>query len=302
MGGKPQGAQLNIFRHCTHSVLLLREDETELRDLWLRLCTQHDIQPLALLYSRRAGISSITTRGPVLEGCITGLERGHVAEGNLFDHLVARIADLFSAYALHEMDLENLERAPYRALNLYESVPAHEGWETSQLAPFLADLDPWRVPAIYGRAPSWVYAAIAGHTRQPKLYQFDHALDWITPVSVRLSSQSSVHHPEVSVHTTHSAELAATTLTITFPCTRLDYFQVEPLPFPAMPAAQGIILDGPLPLWLVTALVRLYKDAGAAWIATFEPRKQGNIVVYSRVSSHQVGELVRQPVPLLTAF
>lgn len=289
MGGKPQGTQLNIFRYCTHSVLLLREDEIELRDLWLRLCYENNIYPLAQLYSRREGISSIASRTPVLEGNITGLERGRTVEGSLFNHLVARIADLFSAHALHEMHLDHLESAPYRALNLYDIVPSFKNWGTEQLSPLLASLESWRVPAIYGRAPGWVYAAIAGHTRQPELYQFDHALGWITPADVQLSSAS---HPELQCRPSYIPNLNATQLSITFPLTRLEYAQPEALPFPAVPARHGVILDGPLPLWLVTALVRLYKNAGVAWIATFEPRKQGSVVVYSRVSDRHIGELV----------
>ncbi len=289
MGGKPQGSQLNMFRYCTHSVLLLREDEIELRDLWLRLCYENNIYPIAQLYSQRNGTSSITARTPVLKGNITGLERGRMAEGSLFNHLVARIADLFSAHALHEMYLDHLERAPHRALNLYDIVPSFKNWETEQLTPLLATLETQQVPAIYGRAPSWVYAAIAGHTRQPELYQFDHALGWIKPVNVQLSSASN---PEVQCEPTYIPDLKATRLTITFPLTRLEYVQPEPLPFPAVPIRHGVILDGPLPLWLVTALVRLYKNAGIAWIATFEPRKQGSVVVYSRVSERQIGELV----------
>jgi CRISPR-associated protein Csx3 len=293
MGGKPQGSQLNMFRHCTHSVLLLREDEVELRDLWLHLCYEYNVYPIAQIYSYREGISCITNRTPVLEGRITGLERGKMAEGSLFNHLVARIADLFSTYALHEICLEHLEHAPYPPLNLYDHVPSFKNWDIGQLKPLLETLETWRVPAIYGRAPSWVYAAIAGHTVQPELYQFDHALGWIKPIDVQLSSASST---EIQCHSTYTPALNATTLTITFPLTRLEYLQPDPLPFPTVSTRHGIILDGPLPLWLVTALVSLYKNAGVPWIATFEPRKQGSIVVYSRVSSRQIGELVKTPV------
>ena len=219
-----------------------------------------------------------------------------MAQGVLFNHLVTRIADLFSAYPPHEMDLAHLENAPHGALNLYEIVPSFKDWETRQLASFLATLAPGRIPAVYGRAPSWVYAAIACHAMQPEFYQFDHALGWIKPVSVRLSSATN---PEIRIFTTDDPDLNATQLTFTFPLTRLEYFQPGPLPFPFVPTEQGIILDGPLPLWLVTALVRLYRDAGVAWIATFEPRKQGSVVVYSRVRDHQVGDLVSTRILLL---
>ncbi len=219
-----------------------------------------------------------------------------MAQGTVFNHLVARIADLFSAYSLHEMDLDYLENAPQRALNLYDFVPSFKDWETQQLASFLTTLAPEHVPAVYGRAPSWVYAALASHARQSEFYQFDHALGWIKPVSVRLSSAINL---EIRIFMTDEPDLNATQLTLTFPLTRLEYFQPDPLPFPFVPAEQGIILDGPLPLWLVTALVRLYRDAGVAWIAMYEPRKQGSVVVYSRVSSHQVGDLVSTRVLML---
>lgn len=93
-----------------------------------------------------------------------------------------------------------------------------------------------------------------------------------------------------------------TVLSIAFPLGRIDYLQPDALAFPPVPSEHGLILDGPLPQWLLTALVRLYQQAGVAWIAphyaqqnVHEPRKTA-IVIYSRTTTHTIGALVDLPL------
>jgi CRISPR-associated protein (Cas_csx3) len=77
-----------------------------------------------------------------------------------------------------------------------------------------------------------------------------------------------------------------------------------------VPTHQGLILDGSMPSWLLTALVRLYIDRDAAsetdkqtddgghtgerlpWIACYQPSLRGAVIVFSRTSEYPVSTCV----------
>ena len=69
------------------------------------------------------------------------------------------------------------------------------------------------------------------------------------------------------------------------------------MPFPPILSEDGLIIDGKIPHWLLTALVRLYQNAGIAWIACHQPQLHGAVVVMSRVPAHAIGDLVPLPIP-----
>ena len=76
----------------------------------------------------------------------------------------------------------------------------------------------------------------------------------------------------------------------------LDYLQADHLPFPPVPTERGLILDGRIPHWLLTALVRLYKQSAVPWIACRQIQLEGAVVVTSRTTDHAPGDLVTLPV------
>ncbi len=84
----------------------------------------------------------------------------------------------------------------------------------------------------------------------------------------------------------------ASVLTMEIIKKHLDYLQAEALPFPPVPVDKGLILDGSMPSWLVTALVRLYAMAGVPWIACNYPPLKSAVVVMSHEPSHSPGTLV----------
>ena len=77
----------------------------------------------------------------------------------------------------------------------------------------------------------------------------------------------------------------------------LDYLQADHLAFPPVPTEKGLILDGRFPHWLLTAVVRLYKDAGVAWIACRQIQLEGAVVVISHTTGIVPGDLIALPVP-----
>jgi CRISPR-associated protein Csx3 len=301
MGGHPRGSQVNLFRRCTHSILLLRADKSEYTELWEHLVVESNLLPLARLISRRGGDSAITSFSPVLEGTLTGLDR-HTAEagtGPLFDELVARVAALFGSYQLQGRKKAYLEQATTElvldldeALRTFTTVSTR--WELSMLQPFLESL-PAQVPlSVSGVGPGWLYAALAAYADPEPLYLFDPKLPfgWVQPVRIVPGEEAS---PEIRIVPRSSEEV--TLLTISFPSDRLEYFQPEPLVFPHVSTEKGLIINGRVPNWLLTALVRLYKTMGVPWIAPFYVQENSAVIVYSRRETHRPGDLVPLPTP-----
>ena len=161
------------------------------------------------------------------------------------------------------------------------------------MLPSLLASVPTDVPlSIYGAGPNWVYAALSAHTYGQPLYQFDPRLPfgWIQPLRLQLSTKQL---PEVIMQTYDQQN--ATVLSLQIPSKHLDYFQPGPLPIPPVRTDGGLIIDGITPFWLLTALVRLYKEAGVAWIAVYYPQSKEAIIVYSRIVRYKPGDAIPKP-------
>ncbi len=299
VGGHPKESQACILRKCTHSLLLLRADKEDYTRLWLRLIAESGLLPLAQIDSQLKGTSTITSQTPILTGTLTGLERNDIssAKGPLFDALVERIATLFNASAPQELEKAFLEHSPTKlVINLYTSLnaiaPSTTRWEPGMLPYLLASI-PTNAPlSIYGAGPNWVYAALSAHTYQQPLYQFDPRLPfgWIQPLRLQLSTEQS---PEILAQIYEHQDL--TVLSLQIPTKHLDYFQPGLLPFPPVRTDRGLIIDGITPFWLLTTLVRLYKEAGVAWIAVYYPQSKKAVIVYSRLERYNPGDSVPKP-------
>ncbi len=301
MGGRPQADQLCLFRLCTHSILLLRPDKPEDAQRWQQFTEQHDLLPLAHLFSERTGDSTVTALSPVLLGTFTRLER-HMPPPQhdvLFDALVERVATLFQSYELDDRKQSYVAHAPTEltldleaALKTFTTISTD--WQPTMLRPYLESIPAHTPISVYGTGPNWLYAALAAHAYPSPFFLFDPKLPfgWIQPVSVTIGTEQV---PEIQVGIKANEE--TTTLKIFFPADRLEYFQPDALPFPPVAPDKGLIIDGRLPYWLLTALIRLYKEVGVPWIAPFYARMNQAVVVYSRVETYHPGDLL--PLPSL---
>src|SRR5260370_11429737 len=121
----------------------------------------------------------------------------------------------------------------------------------------LAELPANTPLAVYGPGLNWIYGALAAHASKQPFYQFDPRIGWVAPPPLQISTNTT---PEVQVEL-HTDGLV-TVLSLRIANDHLDYLQADQLPFPAIAFESGLILDGRLPLWLLTALVRLYSKAG----------------------------------------
>ena len=295
VGGKPQGTQLNLFHLCTHALLLLKREDEQNCAFWQALVETNGLIPLAQLFSELYGVSLVTANVPVIQGTIAGLERGSAVQGPLFDLLVERIATLFSAYKPDELEQGYRNNAPTEMLHLPHALQrltpgAHE-WKPAQLPDLLALLSPHTSLSVYGRGPHWLYAALAAFSAPQPFYQFDPRLGesegWITPPMLKFGSTfSSDVLPSLQQHDN------AQVLHVKIEKKHLDYLQADGLTFPLPTTQAGLILDGQMPSWLVTALVRLYLTQEIPWLACHYPQLNGAVVVMSKDAAYQLGSVL----------
>jgi CRISPR-associated protein Csx3 len=295
IGGRPQPSQLCIFLGCTHSILLLPSYDEEIALFWHDTIAASGLSSLAEMHSELHGESVLTSATPFIKGTITDLRRGHLAQGEVFEALIDRIAELFASYSLTELDQAKLAMAPVQPPINIESLyrqfdPSAQQWKPGMLRHLLHELPSRSSLAIYGKGSTWLYGTLAAYTEQQPFYQFDPRIGWLTPPTLVISSQ--LPHDEVEYsqkkHEDGDAVILATRLVNEY----LDYLQSDHLPFPPISSDQGLILSGKLPLWLYTALVRLYQNTGVAWIACHQPQLNGAVVVMSNVKTHHIGDLI----------
>lgn len=292
IGGYPSERDLCLFRNCTHSLLLLRDDQKDTADHWRHLVKANGLLPLAELSSVKSDLSILGSDGPIITGIIAGLERGSLVHGPLFDALVERIMLLFTSYSLEELEQTKLDMAPVELVanleTLLQTWTTHtKQWTRDMLPRLLTELPSETPLAVYGPGPNWLYGALAAHTGQQPFYQFDPRIGWVAPPSLQIS-QDSV--PEIQVKQQMYED--AIILSLRILNDHLDYLQADQLPFPPVPPESGLILDGRIPHWFLTALVRLYYNAGVAWIACRQIQLEGAVVVTSRVPKRSLGDLV----------
>jgi CRISPR-associated protein Csx3 len=294
IGGRPEQWQTAILRHCTHSLLLLHADNENTANFWRQLVATNGLLPLAQLYSALDGLSTITSKTPIITGTLVGLNRNALADGPLFDLLVERIIALFTSYSSEELRSGHLDSAPGEVVDLDTFIkawaPESKRWEPEMLLPLL-DKVPRDTPlAVYGRGTNWLYAALAAYTNVEPFYQFDSRLGWVTPLPIQFGMST---FSEVEIVPPDHEHLPV--LFVRPANDHIDYEQVKALSFPPVSTEKGLILSGKLPLWLVTALVRLYDGAGVSWIACHYPQLEGAIVVVSHSEAHAVGDIIPLP-------
>ncbi len=298
VGGRPTLDQERIFDHCTHAILLTGDDDAH--RTWETLLARHGLLPLADLRSELHGQNRLTDTWPTLRGVIAGLERGLTAAGPTFDALVERVARLF-AYDPDELRRTHLATAPVEITVDLDRLARTLGvprsgrkatWEPKHL-PSLLDYLPVATPlGLYGRAPNWLYAAVARLTHPAAFYQFDPRLGWITPPALRLDLPPD--DAPLQARAIHRADHLH--LDFYLPSSYLDYSEAAGLPVPPPPQTDiGIVIGGKIPHWLYTALATAYRSA--PWLAVYQPQLARAVIVHSTAPSHPVGECIPIPPP-----
>ncbi len=295
-GGMPTPEQERILSAATHAILLTRDPAA--RPKWRRRFQRYGLNLIADLDSRLEGTPRVIRRTPVLRGVITGLVRGRMAEGPVFEALVDQIAALFR-YDPEELRRYHLDTAPSVDLLIELNRLARmlgvrmEGeaprWAPEDLPRVLESLPASKPLALYDRAPAWLYAALSVHALPSPIFQFDVRLGWVEPPMLRV--EAGLPEPTaLRFLVEKSGDLWRLRAMLSH--SYLEREEIDGLPVPPIPEDAFLVVEGKLPLWLWTALARAY--AGVRILAVFEPRTSEAMVIASRDPDCPVG--TRWPV------
>lgn len=273
-GGRPQPWQEEIFDHCTHAVLLSRDAASH--DSWTELAARHHLIVIADLFSDLHGADAIASHAPMLRGKISGLDRVLPRLGVAFTTLVARVAQLCAADQA-SLRRSHLAHAPVEIAVDLDRLAAALGadaiaWQPRHL-PQALDYLPTDAPlALYGRGPVWLYAAIVHRIWPADLYQFDPLLGWVRSPTIDFLPPDAPTPCQATLVCTDDRS----TLSIRLPESYLDYAPHLGLAAPPIPGDRGLVLEGKMPMWLWTGLVRACR--GLPWLALFSPQ-EGLVVI-----------------------
>lgn len=311
LGGIPDstGKDDCIFRACTHAILLLRNDTEEKKKIsqtWRDLVKTHNLQLLAEIESQCSGaLTPPTSRRPVITGTLnTCIERGEDLRGPVYQAIVDCIEQLFGSYPAAMLEKLHLDSAPAGPVPVHlphlleKFAPDTDRWSSDLLQPLLEEEVPAQTAlAVYGRAPNWVYGALALHAGTQPFYQFDAMKSWVCMPTLRAgtawqSKQEPLHIYPPETHDDYY-------LVLMHPAHNyLDYTQIDQLDFPELSPERGVVISGKLPLWLFTALARFYADRNARWIALNDGRSNQATVIYSKAEAHPISEIIPLPLPM----
>lgn len=287
VGGLPTPEQEALFDSATHGVLLTPGDES--REAWAARFARRGLVLLADLRSDLHGEDALTATTPVLRGALAGLERRSYARGPAFAALVERIAVIFQG-AAQGLPRQHLAAAPVELAVDLARVAAHLGrdpnaWAPGDLPAILDYLPEGQPLALYGRAPNWLCAAVALHTLPEEFWIFDVRLGWTQAPTLARGPVKA----DAALHVQIEPGPESTLVTFSLPDAYLDISEVGDLTLPHLPDG-GLLLSGKLPLWLWAALARALD---APWIAVYQPRAGGAVVVRQRGAGPPVGSVLR---------
>ncbi len=307
VGGKPTDNDTCIFQNCTHSILLLIDKLVEDTKTWHHYTQLNkNLTSIAELQSLLPPGSFLTSKpnDPILRGTITNLDRKvrvpNLKGDEVFDALIERVSALFSSPKISGGKLEqwhqSLAQGPVADLTheLHKRYSTRDEWVSDMLEPLVEELPSQNAMWVYGRAPNWLYGALTLHTRNQPFHLFDARLGWVKPPTLQTGASQQVPQDTLDVQVkTHNDSL------VMFMHPKyhyLDYDKADQLVFPELPSNHGLIITGKLPLWLFTALARLYAQRDVPWIALNDARTNQPVVIYSRVANRTIGDIL-PPLP-----
>lgn len=296
-GGRPKRWQEGIFRECTHAILLIRQNRENPgayeRDLaeWQEIMRRNRVTIIAELTSNRTGEARLQSRQPVLQGTLAEIAPDKLGGDATFAALLTLLQGIFT-FSHEELAAQHLPAAPlHPVIDLERWASNEERWQPQMLPAFLSTIPAHTSLSLYGRAPNWVYAAAAIHTAPAAIYLFDPRYGWIAPPVLPLYAANAIPSPAQcqpgwAVKTTASDNIHL--VDIARHSQYLDLYQPHKLPLPHFPSADGIVLSGSIPYWLVAEAARLYAPH-SRWLAVYQPPLDGVVVVHTTTTRYEPG-------------
>ncbi len=279
VGGKPTDFQESIFDECTHAILLCPDEQS--RREWLDRTERHGLSLIADLRSSLSGRDEITSADPIISGVIAGLDREHPRLGVAFEAVLDAVARLFATDAAALRRKHILEAPVDLAVDIERlartlKVPGEPPRWRPEDIPRLLDYLPGRKPlGVYGRAPCWIYSALAAYSLPAEFWQFDARYGWMKPPILKISSRPGKSPWDVSIFMMGSGAVRLR-FDLKHPYIDPDDDDAEGAAIPKPPPHFPIILDGKLPLWLYTALTRAYARRHEVYVS--QPQLSGTPV------------------------
>ena len=310
IGGEPREEDHRIFKACTHAILLLKEKDGPVAQLWHSYIQQNNLELIAEIYSQELGTSVLTATQPIITGTLTTkLSPQKRMQSEIFLTLLERVKQLFGADTP-----EKLERTRTK-LEAWHMSQAPQGFMLVNLPTWHDKLDPddhdpykWtqetlqqlmpklpREPlAVYGSGPAWLYSALALHAQTQPFCQFDARFGWRTPPLLLAGTPEELTRSTLKIDEPDVIDgIYAITLTPEYGY--LDYDKMNQFVLPEPPTQGGVIIGGKLPLWFFTALARFYAQKNVSWIALNDAQDNQPVVIYSKVAAHPLGEKFPMP-------
>ena len=284
VGGAPRGAQFNILKACTHSIILYKND----KDLaqWRDYCDDANLIPVAELFSLREGDEKIKKAQPFLSASIKNLDRRKAQTGISFGAVLERVSGIFY-YRAKELEKVHTASAPYTpqlendfAKKIGKTTSKHL-WKASDLALLKEILPPKASFALYGRGPVWLTGFFSAHNSPAPFSVFDIRYGWINISTIEAKAEASLKYKA-------SKKLGADWMDLSLPTQEV---LPEDISIPIWEERGGLVLSGILPKWLYAVLTAFYAPK-RAWIGIYEPRENRVIVIFSRVPSPTLGESI----------
>ncbi len=303
VGGKPTPDQEALFGLCTHAILLIGDRPNDAgayarnTAVWQEIASRQQIPIIAQIRSVLQGENQLVATSPIVAGTIAGLERGTAVSGPAFDALVKRLARLFD-YSESELTSLHLAQAPVELTldlpALAQTLGALAGRWLPQQIPALLDYLPEQTPlAIYGRAPNWIYSALALHALPAPVWLFDARLGWIAPpdLPVTEDGNTAVSAVQTGWQASQRPGLGYTILEMATKSQYLNWENPGGLPLPKPQINAGLVLSGKIPNWLLLAAAKqLAPDFD--WLAVYQPQLGGAVVVNSGNQGYPLGKIV----------
>ena len=300
VGGLPTSEQEAVFSLCTDAILLVGDRPNDPAAyshdsvVWQSIAERQHLSIIAHIKSVLNGQDELISITPSVTGTISGLERGSVVIGAVFDALVEKVTQCFS-YTEEELTLAHLERAPVElTLNLpalAHTLNADDGyWRPDHLPALLAYLPEQTPLAIYGRAPNWIYTALALHAFPAPVWLFDARLGWIEPPNLPVGSEKNGNYVQHGWQPTVKEQHDYLRLDMNTQSQYLDMEFPEGLPLPLLYKKSGLILSGKIPNWLLLAAARQL-SLDYDWLAVYQPQLNGYVVV-AHTDSEMIGEIL----------